>query len=200
MKKIILLAFVFNHLSMFSYSQNMGIGIRLGDPAGITFKKYSSKNALEVNIGRSYLFNGNKWYNTHFNYWYNKQNYNYKEYQYLGYGSGVPVALQLHYLFRNPVKSTQGLEWYWGFGGQMRFQRYYYSYRYKLHGDPNWYYAYDQAVTDIDLGFDGVLGMEYNFKDIPLALFADINIFMEIIDRPFLFWFQGGLGVRYNFK
>lgn len=199
MKKF-LLTCAFVCVSQFIFSQNAGIGLRLGDPSGITFKKYSTKNAWEINFGRSYLFNGNRWYNNHFDYWYEKQKYGYKEYQYLGYAAGVPLSLQLHYLFRNPVKSTAGLEWYWGIGAQFRFQRYFYSYRYKLYNDPNWYYSYDRAVTDIDLGFDGIIGLEYNFKDVPLALFIDANIFMEFVDRPFFFWFQSGLGIRYNFK
>lgn len=179
-----------------------GLGVRLGDPSGITVKKYMSKNALELSFGRTYVWGHRNWYNDRFNYWYGNQKFGYKEFQYIGYRSSAPLGLQLHYLFNNPVKNVknaEGLHWYYGIGAQFRFQSYDFDYRYKLDGDPDWYYARGERVTDIDLGVDGVLGLEYRFKTVPFSLFADITLFMEVLDDPFVFWTQGGAGVRYNF-
>ena len=78
-------------------------------------------------------------------------------------------------------------------------QTYTFDYRYKLFGSPEWYYAEGDRVTDIDIGADGVIGLEYTFNKIPLSLFVDATLFMEIVDQPFRFWFQGGIGARYNF-
>lgn len=180
-----------------------GLGVRLGDPAGITVKKYMSKNALELSIGRTYVWGYRDWYYDRFDYWYANKKFGYREYEYLRYRSSAPLGVQLHYLFNNPIKNAgknlDGLHWYYGLGAQFRFQTYDFDYRYKIDGDPDWYYARGERVTDIDLGIDGVLGLEYRFKTAPFSVFADITLFMEVIDDPFVFWTQGGLGVRYNF-
>jgi hypothetical protein len=36
-------------------------------------------------------------------------------------------------------------------------------------------------------------------KDLPLSFFLDINMFVEIVDAPFVINLEGGAGVRYNF-
>jgi hypothetical protein len=95
---------------------------------------------------------------------------------------------------------TAGLDWYYGFGAQLRMQRFRYDYRYKLEGNNEWYVVYDADVVETDLGLDGVLGVEYKFPDAPVALFMDGTLFMEIIDDPFLFRPQFGIGARYMFN
>jgi hypothetical protein len=182
---------------------NWGIGVRLGDPSGITIKKYMSRTALELSIGRSHLYSNRSRYDRGFDDWYYDKNYGYKEFQYLGYKRSAPIGVQLHYLFHKPLTtrdaSVGNLDWYLGFGGQFRTQRYTYDFRYKREGSPDWYYSKGESVLDIDLGVDGVIGLEYMFKKVPLSIFGDVTLFMEVVDQPFLFWFQGGLGVRYNF-
>lgn len=184
--------------------KNWGIGVRLGDPSGITAKKYFGNNALEISIGRTHWFSGRGWYRNRFDKWYEDQRFDYKEYQFIGYRASAPIGLQVHYLFQKSINSigdskVSGLDWYLGFGGQLRFRNYDYDYRYKLHGDPNWYYERGGRVSDIDLGVDGVIGLEYTFEEVPVSVFLDVTLFMEILDDPFLFYFQGGLGARYNF-
>lgn len=178
---------------------NWGLGVRLGDPSGITLKKYMDKNALEVSVGRTHLFYGDKWYDKRFNKWYDGKKFGYQDFQYLAYKASTPIGIQVHYLFRKPLESASGLEWYFGVGGQLRYQTFTYDYRYKVNGNSQWYYATGDRVTDFDLGADGVLGLEYTFKEVPLSLFLDATLFMEVVDNPFLFSLQGGIGVRYNF-
>jgi hypothetical protein len=178
---------------------NWGLGIRLGDPSGITLKKYSANNAFELSVGRTHWWYGPRWYDRRFYDWYEDQKFGYKDFQYVGYRASVPVGVQLHYLFRKGLNDAPGLEWYYGFGGQLRYQTFRYDYRYKWDGSPDWIYADGGRVTDLDLGADGVIGLEYRFKDAPISIFADATLFMEIVDNPFLFWLQGGLGARYNF-
>ena len=96
-------------------------------------------------------------------------------------------------------KNAEGLQWYWGFGGQVRTQRVSYTYRYKVKNGPDWVVVNDASVQETNLGLDGVLGLEYKFKNAPLAMFLDGTLFMELYDQPFLFSLQGGLGVRYTF-
>lgn len=185
-----------------SSNPNFGIGLRLGDPLGISVKKYINNNALELSIGRSYMFNGNaRYYDKRFDDWYEdwyKDYTHYKDFNYIGYSRTAPISFQLHYLFQKDLKGVDNLQWYWGIGAQVRFQKYSYDYRYKLDGNPDWFYA-SERITDLDLGADGVIGLEYTMSDIPLSFFGDVTLFMEVADNPFAFWFQGGIGARYNF-
>ena len=65
-------------------------------------------------------------------------------------------------------------------------------------GDPNWYTTTDR-VTEIDVGVDGVIGLEYKFPKVPIAVFADFTLAMELYPDPFIPWGQFGIGARYNF-
>lgn len=184
--------------------KNMGIGIRLGDPTGITFKKYMGNRALEISFGRTHTFYGRGWYNDKFNNWYNgwhkEKGYAIDDFQYLGYKASPPLGLQVHYiLFQKDINALNGLQWYLGVGGQFRFQSYRYDFRYKLDGNPNWIYVDGERVTNIDLGVDGVIGLEYHIPNLPISVFGDMTLFMEVADNPFAFWLQGGLGGRFNF-
>jgi hypothetical protein len=183
---------------------NWGVGVRLGDPSGISIKKYTQNNAIELNVGRTHLTGRDRWYDNRFDDWYKDKKFGHKDFQYNGYKASTPIGVQLHYLFRKSInnvaeESVRGLEWYYGIGGQFRYQTYSYDYRYKLDGDPNWYYNTGDRVADIDIGIDGVLGLEYTFDEAPISIFLDATLFMEVVDDPFYFWLQGGIGVRYNF-
>jgi len=189
-------------LSLHSYSQNWGIGVRLGDPTGFTFKKYFGSNALEISIGRTDMLMGNDWYDSQFNNWYNDQKFGYYNYVYDN-ARLTPIGLQIHYLFNNHIKNIgdwniTNLDWYFGFGGQMRFQQYNYQFEYQTTINSPWNYT-TKNVTDVAIGVDGVLGMEYKLPKFPLALFADVTLAMEIIPDPFIPWLQFGVGARYDF-
>jgi hypothetical protein len=197
MKRILLLLFVVSSIE--AYSQNMGIGLRIGDPTGITFKKYTDGNAWEINFGRTGYLYGRGWYDKNFDYWYDKQKYNYSAVRYSGYRFSTPLSLQIRYLWQKPIKDLEGLSWYFGVGPQFRFQRYHYAYYYRVPGDNTWYYEDYKSVLDLDFGIDFIIGLEYTFKDAPFSVFLDANIFLELFDRPFYPWGQGGFGVRFNF-
>ena len=212
MKKIHLLLLTLilatNHFASYGQKRksasagNFGIGVKFGDPSGLSLKKYMNGKALELCIGRSYMFHGGpRYYNKRFDHWYHDWHRDYPYYrdvQYHGYSRSFPLSIQLHYLFQKDLKGVDNLQWYLGLGAQMRYQKYYFDYQYKLDGSPKWLYA-SERVTDLDLGIDGVAGLEYRMSEVPLSFFADINLFMEVADDPFAFWFQGGIGIRYNF-
>jgi len=202
MKRIIF--FIALTTSVTVYGQNLGLGVRLGDPSGLSLKKYFGDKAFEISFGRTYMFNDRYWYVHHFNDWYEEHKFDYNEIQYIGYKASVPLGIQMHYLFQKGFNKIEdedlaGLKWYFGFGGQLRFQNYSYDFRYKLKGDPDWHYDENHQVREFDFGGDGVIGLEYTFKNAPISIFADVVLFMEIIDNPFLFYGQGGIGCRYNF-
>ena len=200
MKRI--LFFLFILFTVNSYSQNWGIGLRLGDPTGFTFKKYFGSNALEISIGRTDVFMGNYWYNNQFDTWYNNQKFGYYGYALDAY-KVTPLGLQIHYLFNKHIKNIgdwdiTNLDWYFGFGGQMRFLQYSYEYDYQTANNAPWNTETDH-VTEVDLGVDGAIGLEYKFPKAPFAVFADFTLAMELVPNPFIPWGQFGIGARYDF-
>lgn len=180
-------------------AQDWGIGFRLGDPSGVTVKHYWSNKAFEVSIGRTSFFARNNFYSRQYERWYERRDFHYARHEFLSYGPAVPVALQLHYLIQNPLAKADGLSWYYGFGGQMRLASYRFTYRYKPQDNNDWVYVNDERVNSLDLGVDGVLGLEYTFPKAPVSIFLDGTLYMELFDDPFLFSLQGGIGVRFRF-
>ena len=185
-----------------SDAQEFGVGIRLGDPTGITVKKHMEGKALELSFGRSRYFVGN-YYKNHFSTWYKDTKFDYDEFEYVSEKRDFPIGFQFHYLIQKDInnlldESVSGLQWYYGFGLQFRSQTFSYHYKYKIAGGP-WIYQHGEEVQDVDLGPDGVIGLEYTFPNTPVCIFTDLTLFMEILDDPFLFWMQGGIGARYMF-
>ena len=198
MKKVLLLSlFLCAGLSGFS---QQGIGVRLGDPSGITYKKYSGDKALEFSIGRTY-FIGKGYYNHQFYEWYATETFSYKDYVWVESKISLPIGMNVHYLIHEDWFAVEfdGLQWYYGFGVQFRTQSYSHKYRYKVDGDPRWYYTETDKLTDIDLGADGVIGAEYEFRKHPFRVYTDLTLFMGVIDSPFNFDLPWGIGGRYMF-
>ncbi len=193
------LLFLATLLPATALAQQWGVGFRLGDPSGITVKKYWSGHAFEVSLGRTQFFRNDRYYNDHYDHWYSNQNFNHNAHEFLGYRANPALALQLHYLIQKPIKNAANLDWYYGFGGQLRSYHYWYSYRYKPAPGPDWVVVNEESVTEVDLGVDGVIGLEYNFADAPFSIFTDATLYMEVLDNPFAFRTQFGLGARFRF-
>jgi uncharacterized protein YraI len=172
-------------------SYRYGIGLRFGDPAGITGIKYLNNNkAFELNIGRTAMWGYD--FNKRFKRYDNFNNYVYQNGKFRS-----ALGIQLHYLTYKRIDG--GLQWYYGIGGQINVISADYYYRYKINTTPDiWAYRWEKA-TDINFGFDGTLGLNYNFRNAPLSIFSDLTLFAEIYDNPFFLWFKGGMGIRFNF-
>jgi len=128
-----------------------GIGIRGGDPTGVSVKKYLGGNALELTVG-TLPFDNNG------------------------------ISLFVHYLFHLPAQKIgkwddiKGLDWYFGGGGQIK----------GFNGN-------------VDIGADGTIGAEYLFQNMPISVFLDVIIYVELVDDPLNIDLDAGIGVRYNF-
>lgn len=175
-----------------------GIGLRLGDPLGLTAKKYlGNGRALEFVIGNSSYYGFD--YRDDF---YDRDNY--RDFDYLDYDRDASVSIQAHYLFQKDFPNAKGLQWYWGIGPQIRFKTYEYYYRFRNYYGPDpddyiWEYDRDK-VTNVDFGADITIGLEYHIPKAPLSVFGDVNLLLELFDDPFSFYGQGGVGIRYNLK
>jgi hypothetical protein len=190
MKKLIGI-FILLGITFGSYAQDRGIGIRLGAPMGITYKKYLPRNkAVEFGLGT--LTNG--WYNHYYENSFNDFD-RFEGYDYVSHRVRSAVYLQGRYLLQNDIhiEGMMGkLEWYWGIGGVAKFGNVEYNYRFN--GVPG-----KEVRTDFDFGPEGILGMEYAFEDVPLTIFGEFSLMVEILDRPGIFRGLSGVGVRYNF-
>ncbi len=171
------------------WAQQWGIGLRAGDPSGLTVKRFLGNNAWEFNIGQTDIWGFDA----------SREFYDdYDDYVYLDSRLRSAISLQLRYLAFKPIQieGPDKLSWYAGIGGQLRSVAVDYRYRYRVGNDrrERW-----EAVNDVDLGADIIGGLDFSFHDIPLSIFADINLFVELLDSPFYLRLQGGAGVRYNF-
>lgn len=90
------------------------------------------------------------------------------------------VRASAFYLFVFPIKKVEGLSWFVGPGGHLTLATF--------------------KGGNIGGGADGLIGIEYKFKDIPLSLSADWGPSVEFLGGGVGFWGgQGGLGIRYAF-
>jgi hypothetical protein len=191
MKKLTAIFF----LSLFSLAlnaQDRGIGIRIGAPMGITYKKYLPQNkAVEFGLGT--LTNG--WYDNYYQKSFRSFD-RFEGYNYVSHRVRSAVYLQGRYLLQNEIQieGMMGqLDWYWGVGGLLKFGSV--EYRYRNESGETFY----GNKTDIDLGPEGIIGMEYTFEQVPLTIFGEFSLMIEIVDRPGIFRGLSGVGVRYNF-
>ncbi len=197
-------AFMISAVCFGQSAGTIGLGIKGGDPTGLSAKFYRSGLDIELVIGRPYYFNSRysdrKYYEDRF---ITYQEFNNDRYYFNDYRAYNPVAVQLHFLKSKATKSAKELKFYYGGGPQLRTYKIEYVYNYKdFYGPKGSDFHWRRGVksfTNIDLGLDGVFGLEYTFSDLPLSLFADANLFLELVDQVNL-GLQGGLGIRYNIK
>src|SRR5581483_4031513 len=187
LRYILFLSFI---LPIASLAQGWGLGLRLGDPTGVSAKYYKSRLSAEFNLGWSYPVRG-----------YDYRDYFYKKYpighgyEYIDYRSSSSVDFQMHILWSNPIKEVKNLKLYAGLGPQFRYRTFYYDYydlNYRGIVLSDIYYGYD-------IGLDGTFGLEYFIPDLPVAVFFDGTLFLEFADQPLALWPQFGIGARYNF-
>jgi len=91
----------------------------------------------------------------------------------VSFGDGLGVEALWDVIYR-PL-GADGFDWYVGVGP------------YVFIGDP------------FQFGVSGELGLEYHFKEIPLALGADWRPTLRIVDDTDMFWGRAGFNIRYVF-
>jgi hypothetical protein len=188
----ILICVLLTFSTLCAFSQDRGIGLRLGIPSGLTYKKYLPKNKAAEFIVGSIAPGWNHYYYENSFYDFEK----FEGYQYRSHRVNSVVFLQGRYLFRDNIhiEGMEGkLEWYWGVGGLAKFASITYYYRDEA-GD-----NLQKTYSDIDIGPEGILGMEYIFEDLPLTVFGEFSLMIEFADRPGTPRGLSGIGIRYNF-
>lgn len=92
--------------------------------------------------------------------------------------------------------NPSGLNWYAGLGGHINLggarYRSYYVYRRD--------YVYVRRSSDIALGIDGILGLEYKFKPIPMAISTDVKPFVETSTHGYTYFtLDPSIGIKITF-
>ena len=173
-------------------AQSQSIGVRLGDPMGISYKRYlPNHKALEFGLGSA----SPGWNHTYYQNSFDASN-KYEGYIYQSHRVQSTLYLQGRYVldYKIEIDGMVGeLDWYWGLGVMLKFAGVTYQYRDQ---DQN---NISDSRTDVDFGPEGIVGMEYTFEDVPLTVFGEISLLLELADRPGAFRPFAGIGVRYNF-
>jgi len=177
-----------------AFAQKQGIGLRIGNPLGLTYKRYLPNNrAFEFGFGTAPGGWNKNYYKNSF-----EDFDDYDSYSYNSHNVESTVFLQARYLFdyNIPVEGMVGrLDWYWGAGAMLKFAKV--NYGYSGPGDATAYFR--DTRTDIDFGPEGIAGMEYTFDNIPLTIFGEVSVLLEFADRPLTFRAFAAAGARFNF-
>lgn len=197
-KFLILLVFVFAPALLFAQEFDNGVGLRLGDPFGITYKKYlSPTRAAEFIAGSS----GNRWNTSYYKKSFERIN-RFDDYLYYNHRLDYTIAFNARYLFHNKFKEdVDGLQWYYGAGLHLRFVSV--EYEYIRQEDVDEYQTADrffEGHTNFDVGPEVIIGTEYTLYDAPITFYGEVSLFGEVVDSPFAFRFYGAFGIRYNFN
>jgi hypothetical protein len=191
MKQLAILALLVGlTLPALSQRYTQAIGLRLGDPVGINYRMYGRGGAgLEFGIGTANYGYRSRYYRDAFD---DRSQFNNANYDLHRVNSSV--LLQGRYFKQTKLNANVDgrLDWFWGLGVALRSTKVDYTYR--LDGIQR-----RETITDIDLGPEGILGLEYLFPRSPISVFAEVSLMMELADSPGNLFMLGGVGARYNF-
>ncbi|HYG50368.1 MAG TPA: hypothetical protein VD905_05665 [Flavobacteriales bacterium] len=94
------------------------------------------------------------------------------------------------------LSDDPGFSFYYGAGAHAAFNTYRRVYYYDSYRD-RWWYA---QRGGFGVGINGIIGLEYAFREIPLALSLDLKPFIEINTDDHIYWSPDpGLGVKIKF-
>ncbi len=188
----ILAGLFFVSTDIFAQQFNQGIGLRIGDPVGVTYKMYlQGKSAFEFNLGTVSRNSHSAYYKDTF-----KKKDKFDDYIYSDHDVDFTIVLMGRYLIHEafPANVEGRLDWYYGAGAQLRISKVDYQYFDEMNRIES------EQITNIDLGPEAILGVEYELQDYPIVGFGEVSLLMEVVDRPLHFRVFGAVGIRYAFN
>lgn len=96
--------------------------------------------------------------------------------------------------------NAEGLSWYYGAGVHVGFYTNDYGYSYWRYYKNKGTYIFindDYRDSNISIGGDFILGLEYKFKNAPINLGLDVKPFIDFVPGFFGYW-EGALSVRFT--
>jgi hypothetical protein len=173
---------------------NYQLGLRVGEPMGISFKAFTGQSsAFEFVVATAAKEWSSRYYRSSFSSYDEFSNRSYRS-----HAVGDVLYGQARYLRHSPIvwEGVPGtVEWYWGFGvlGKMARVEYFFH----DNGFPA--VSRSASITDYDIGPESMIGIEYSLEKIPLSMFIEVTVFLELIDRTGIFRGFTNVGIRYNF-
>jgi hypothetical protein len=192
-KKLIFLILVMSPL--FVEAQESGVGLRLGEPLSISYKHFlDDRISVEGLFGRAGA-NSAPYYQRSFD----RRPPNPNAF-YTSHTISSPIALQLRLAIHEDITEYFDIEQgyllaYAGAGAQIRSVNVSYNYLVPTMGNQ----IYRESRRNLDFGPEVFAGLEYYFDELPINVFSEFGIFMELIDRFSHLRVQGAIGVRYIF-
>lgn len=96
-----------------------------------------------------------------------------------GYGARITGLYEFH----GDIKDVEGLKWYAGPGAHIQF----------------WKSAWKGAYGSVGIGIDGVVGLDYKFKDAPINVSVDWQPSYNVTGWSYFEAGFGGVAIRYAF-
>ncbi|MFC3880199.1 hypothetical protein ACFOSV_08430 [Algoriphagus namhaensis] len=195
MKRISIIFFLV--FPLVSFAQERGIGLRLGEPFSVTYKDFISDYvSFEAMIGSAGV-NSSSYYLRDFENNPPEAN-SFHQSNSAKKGLSINARMAYHEDFTDAFGITQGyLLVYGGAGAQFRSNRV--TYLYTVQTVNTGAVPKQEDRTNVDFGPEVFAGLEYYFDDVPLNVFVEGGIFLELLDRVGHLKGQGGIGVRYIF-
>jgi hypothetical protein len=91
------------------------------------------------------------------------------------------------YEFHGDIPGLEGLKWYAGPGAHIGFWT------------DKWKKDYPEREGGISIGIDGIGGLDYKFKKVPINIFVDWQPSFTFVGYNYFEAGWGGTGVRYTF-
>ncbi|WP_439481819.1 hypothetical protein [Cyclobacterium plantarum] len=179
------------------FAQQHQVGLRLGDPYGISLKTALNQHyAAEVILGRGSP-NSSQYYRRTF-----EQSKPLSSAIYDGQQVSGAFSLQARLSYEESLNGefdiVEGnLKGFAGIGLQLRSVALSYFYHTPNPGDMP--LGRVDERSDVDFGPEGFIGASYLFQDLPVVVFAEMGLFMELLNRLGHLKVQGALGARYSF-
>jgi len=190
---------IFSLLIMVSFStfaQQHQLGMRLGDPYGITYKTpMSDRFSVEAVLGRGSQ-NSSQYYKRTF-----ENDRPVSSARYFSHQASGAISVQARGIyeasFTDDFNISKGeFTVYTGLGIQFRSANINYFYN-TPNAEPGTAVVTEKR-TNIDFGPEVFVGSAYYFEDLPISIFIEAGFLTEIVDRLHV-KAQGAIGVRYLF-
>lgn len=91
------------------------------------------------------------------------------------------------YEFHGDIPGAEGLKWFAGPGAHIGFW------------SDNWKKEYPDRDQGVAIGIDGVAGLDYKFKKVPINIFVNWQPSFDFVGYNHFSGGWGGTGVRYTF-
>ena len=171
-----------------------GIGLKLGDPFAITYRLYIDKT-FSVGIDEGIAAYG--LYKRRYTDLFHQQPGS-DTLTYVSHNVQKDIHLSIKGVYYLPKFGfMEDVNTYLTFGWQFRFVEAVFGYTYQVSQSET---RFGQSNLSLDhSGPEVNLGIEYPYKQLPLAAFAEIGTFIDIVQPPSHVQVQFGVGLRYFF-